>query len=162
MPHSFGVRARTRQMFSRDFRKKGVIPLTTYMTTYKVGDIVDIKANAAIHKGMPHKYYHGKTGVVYNVSKVALGIICYKVVGNRYMEKRVNIRVEHVKPSKCRLEFLQRVKDNEKAKADARKAGLPLPNLKRLAAQPRAAHVLSAEGAGAPQTIYPVPYETLV
>jgi large subunit ribosomal protein L21e len=59
MPHSFGYRARTRHMFSRDFRKKGAIPLSTYLKTYKVGDIVDIKANGAIHKGMPHKFYHG-------------------------------------------------------------------------------------------------------
>jgi len=35
------------------------IKLTTYLKTYKVGDIVDIKADAAIHKGMPHKFYHG-------------------------------------------------------------------------------------------------------
>jgi large subunit ribosomal protein L21e len=59
MPHSFGLRARTRHLFSRDFRKKGVIALSTYLKTYKVGDIVDIKANGAVHKGMPHKFYHG-------------------------------------------------------------------------------------------------------
>jgi hypothetical protein len=34
---------------------KGVIPMSTYLTTYKVGDIVDIKANAAEQKGMSHK-----------------------------------------------------------------------------------------------------------
>jgi large subunit ribosomal protein L21e len=65
MPHSFGYRARTRHMFSRDFRKKGYIGLSTYLKTYKVGDIVDIKANGAIHKGMPHKFYHGFVPVVY-------------------------------------------------------------------------------------------------
>jgi hypothetical protein len=82
MPHSFGrtyhwkhptqlsshhrlfifwslVRARTRHMFSRNFREHGAIPLSTYLKTYKVGDIVDIKANAAVQKGMPHKFYHG-------------------------------------------------------------------------------------------------------
>ncbi|SAL98383.1 hypothetical protein [Absidia glauca] len=47
MPHSFGLRARTRHMFSRNFREHGAIPLSTYLKTYKVGDIVDIKANAA-------------------------------------------------------------------------------------------------------------------
>lgn len=29
------------------------------MVTFRVGDIVDIKANAAQQRGMPHKYYHG-------------------------------------------------------------------------------------------------------
>ncbi|KAG0018244.1 hypothetical protein BGZ80_007396, partial [Entomortierella chlamydospora] len=60
MPHSYGIRARTRHMFARNFREHGMpIKLTTYLKTYKVGDIVDIKANGAIHKGMPHKFYHG-------------------------------------------------------------------------------------------------------
>ena len=97
MPHSFGMRARTRHMFSRSFKNKGMIPLTTYLKIYKVGDIVDIKANAAQQKGMPHKFYHGRTGIVYNVSPTSVGVIVYKVVGNRYLEKRVNLRIEHVK-----------------------------------------------------------------
>jgi ribosomal protein L21E len=33
--------------------------MSTYLINYRVGDIVDIKANAAQQKGMPHKYYHG-------------------------------------------------------------------------------------------------------
>lgn len=59
MPHSYGLRARTRHLFARDFRQHGPIKLSTYMKTYKVGDIVDIKCNAAVHGGMPHKFYHG-------------------------------------------------------------------------------------------------------
>jgi large subunit ribosomal protein L21e len=43
-----------------------------------------------------------RTGIVYNVTPSSVGVIVYKVVGNRYMEKRVNLRVEHVKHSKCR------------------------------------------------------------
>ncbi|GLE08632.1 hypothetical protein PINS_up019947 [Pythium insidiosum] len=62
MPHSFGYRARTRDMFARPFRQRGMIKLSTYLRTFKVGDYVDIKANGAIHKGMPHKFYHGPHG----------------------------------------------------------------------------------------------------
>ena len=29
---------------------------------------------------MPHKYYHGKTGVVWNVTKRAVGVEIYKQV----------------------------------------------------------------------------------
>jgi hypothetical protein len=36
-----------------------MIKLSTYLIPYRVGDIVDIKANAAQQKGMPHKYYQG-------------------------------------------------------------------------------------------------------
>merc|ERR1712010_188699 len=58
-----GLRRGTRYMFARDFRKHGPLALTKYLTVYKRGDIVDIKGNGAIQKGMPHKSYHGKTGM---------------------------------------------------------------------------------------------------
>ena len=35
----------TARSFSRDFKKKGMIPLSTYLKQYKVGDIVDVVAN---------------------------------------------------------------------------------------------------------------------
>ena len=44
MPHSYGYRARTRDMFSRAFRDNGMIRLSTYLIKYKVGDYVDISA----------------------------------------------------------------------------------------------------------------------
>lgn len=31
-------------------RQKGFIPLSTYLTTYKLGDYVDVKVNGAVHK----------------------------------------------------------------------------------------------------------------
>ena len=40
-----------------------MIKLSTYLIPYRVGDIVDIKANAAQQRGMPHKYYHGCVGL---------------------------------------------------------------------------------------------------
>ncbi|KAJ3393873.1 Kinesin-like protein kif9 [Entophlyctis sp. JEL0112] len=155
-----GLRARTRHLFARDFRTKGQIKLSTYLVNYKVGDIVDIKANGAVQKGMPHKYYHGKTGIVYNVTKSAVGVIVNKRVGGRYIEKRVNIRVEHIKHSKCRDDFLKRVRANDRAKAEAKITGVPAV-VKRLPAQPRPAHFVSAKK-NAPVTVAPIPYEALV
>lgn len=35
---------------------------------------MDIKCNPSIHKGMPFKYYHGRTGIVFNVTKTSLGV----------------------------------------------------------------------------------------
>ena len=40
-------------MFSRPFRKHGVVPLATYMRIYKKGDIVGIKGMHTVGKGMP-------------------------------------------------------------------------------------------------------------
>jgi large subunit ribosomal protein L21e len=80
MPAGHGLRSRTRDLFARPFRKKGYIPLTTYLRTYKIGDNVDIKVNGAVHKGMPHKFYHGRTGRVWNVTKRAIGVEINKQV----------------------------------------------------------------------------------
>ncbi|KAI9927919.1 hypothetical protein MW887_002771 [Aspergillus wentii] len=51
MGHSHGLRSGTRYAFSRNFKEHGSIPLSTYLKTYRVGDIVDIKVNGAVQKG---------------------------------------------------------------------------------------------------------------
>ncbi|ORZ33876.1 60S ribosomal protein L21-A [Catenaria anguillulae PL171] len=160
MPHSFGYRARTRHLFSKNFREHGPEHLSTYLKVYRVGDIVDIKANAAIHKGMPHKFYHGRTGIIYNVTKSAVGVIINKRVGNRFVEKRVNIRIEHIKHSKCRDDFLKRVKENAAKKHAAKEAGEKIV-LKRQPAQPLPKALIKTAKTSI-ETISPIAYEALV
>ncbi|KAL1869846.1 hypothetical protein VTK73DRAFT_2920 [Phialemonium thermophilum] len=160
MGHSAGLRAGTRYAFSRNFREKGMIRLSTYLRQYRVGDIVDIKTNGAVQKGMPHKVYHGKTGVVYNVTKSAVGVIIYKKVKHRYIEKRVNIRIEHIQPSRSREDFLRRVKANAELKRKAKAEGTPV-QLKRQPAMPRDARTISMKD-NYPETLAPVPYETTI
>ncbi|KAB8200142.1 Ribosomal protein L21e [Aspergillus parasiticus SU-1] len=156
MGHSHGLRSGTRYAFSRNFKEHGQIALSTYLKTYRVGDIVDIKVNGAVQKGMPYKVYNGKTGVVYNVTKSSVGVLLYKVVRNRYLEKRVNIRIEHVKHSRSREDFIKRVKENAEKKKQAKEQGVHL-HLKRQPVGPREAHVVEA---AAPETITPIPYDT--
>merc|ERR1712066_254606 len=158
MTNPKGYRRGTRDMFSRAYKTKGVEHLSTYLKTYKIGDIVDIKGNGAFQKGMPHKSYHGKTGGVFNVSKLALGVIVNKRVRGRILPKRVSIRVEHVKHSTCRLDFLNRVKANEVLKREAKEAGKEAPHCKRMAKEPLKAHVVTTEG-NEPQVLGPIPYE---
>lgn len=109
---------------------------------------------------MPHKFYHGKTGIVYNVTKSSVGVICNKIVGNRYIEKRINLRVEHVKHSACRQEFLDRVKTNAQLKKDAKAKGEKVI-VKRQPAKPRGDRIVSTEN-NLPQTLAPVAYETFI
>ena len=68
MVHSHGKRARTRDLFSKPFRKNGATPFQRYFLSYRKGDYVDIITDGSVHKGMPHKFYHGKTGRVFNVT----------------------------------------------------------------------------------------------
>lgn len=151
-----GLRAKTRDLFTRAYRTNGVIPLTTYLRTYKIGDYVDIKANAAVQLGMPYKYYHGKTGVVWNVNKRSVGVEVFKKVKGRFMRKRIHVRIEHVSPSRCREEFLARRADNDARKAEAKKRGESL-KVKRTPAGPNAGEII----AGDVELVTPFPYDIL-
>jgi len=160
MGHSGGLRSGTRYAYARGFKMRGVIPMTTYLQQFKVGDIVDVVANGAVQKGMPFKVYHGKTGVIYNVAKSAVGVILYKQVGNRYLEKRVNVRIEHIKLSRSRDDFLRRVKANAAAKTQAKKDGKTV-QVKRQPLMPREAKTIALKE-NLPETVVPVAYETTI
>lgn len=162
MPHSYGTRARTRHMFSKKFRQHGPIHLSQYLMNVKVGDYVDILANPSIHKGMPHKGYHGRTGIIFNVNKSAVGVRVNKFVNGRIIEKRIHVRIEHVRKSKCQAEILARKKSNEAAKEEARKTGNKI-NLKRSPKLPAAGYFVKAPGGdGVLTTIQPLPFSDLV
>lgn len=119
MPHSFGLRSRTRHMFAVPFGEHGPTHLSTYMVNFKLGDIVDIKGSGKVHKGMPHKYYHGKTGTVWNVTPRAIGVEVNKQVRNRIIRKRIHVRVEHAKKSTCQQDFINRRKENDAKRREA-------------------------------------------
>jgi len=162
MPHSFGVRARTRHMFAKKFRQHGPIHLSRYLLSIKVGDYVDIFADPSIHKGMPHKHYHGRTGIVFNVTKSAVGVRVNKFVNGRILEKRIHVRIEHVRPSKCQKEILARRISNDAAKVEARKTGVKI-DLKRTPKLPKEGYFLEkAGGDGVITTIQPLPFSDLV
>uniref|UniRef100_A0A8C5PD58 Large ribosomal subunit protein eL21 n=1 Tax=Leptobrachium leishanense TaxID=445787 RepID=A0A8C5PD58_9ANUR len=128
MTNKRGKRRGTRYMFARPFRKHGVVPLSTYMRIYKKGDIVDIKGMGKIQKG--------------------------KILAKR---TRINVRVEHIRHSKSKDSFLQRVKENERKKKEANQKGTWV-ELKRQPAQPREAHFVWTFGKE-PELLEPIPYE---
>jgi large subunit ribosomal protein L21e len=136
--------------------KRGEDALTIISTTYRRSGLA-IKLTSF---SMPHKVYHGKTGVIYNVTKSAVGVIIYKRVGNRYIEKRVNVRVEHINLSRSREEFINRVKENALKKQKAKAEGTHVL-LKRQPAMPRESRTVDAKD-NPPETVTPIPYETTI
>lgn len=114
MTHSYGYKRKTRHKFRKGFKQHGAIHIAKSLTSYRIGDIVDVVVDGAIHKGMPYKYYHGRTGTVFNVNPRSVGVIVNKQVRNRIIPKRLHIRVEHLKLSTSRVEFLNRIKENDK------------------------------------------------
>jgi len=75
-------------------RRNSVRSLSYLLYDHKVGDKVVIDIDPSEHKGMPHRRFQGKVGVVEKVGRRALTV---KVnIGNK--EKRVAARLNHVKP----------------------------------------------------------------
>lgn len=109
-------------MFSGPLRKHGVVPLATYMRIYEKGD-VDMEGMGTVHKGPPHKRYHGKTGRVRGVPQRAVGIVNKQVKG-QLLARRTNS--EQIKHSKSRDSFLKHVKENDQKKKDAIEKGAGL------------------------------------
>ncbi len=78
---------------------------------------------------------------------------------NKIIQKRINVRVEHVKHSNCRKDFLRRVKENEEKRRLAKEKGEKV-NLKRQPVGPRKGHFVNTKGKE-PELVEPIPYEFL-
>eukprot|EP00928_Gymnodinium_smaydae_P045652 TRINITY_DN303_c0_g1_i4.p3 TRINITY_DN303_c0_g1~~TRINITY_DN303_c0_g1_i4.p3 ORF type:complete len:166 (-),score=51.93 TRINITY_DN303_c0_g1_i4:45-542(-) len=118
--NSRGFRHGTRNKFSKAYRTKGMPGVSRYLAVFRRGDYVDIVVDASVQKGMPYSFYHGRTGVVFNVNRNAIGVEITKVVGNRQLRKRLHVRAEHLRKSRCNEAFLQRVKENDVKKREAK------------------------------------------
>jgi len=61
---SKGIRSRTRGMMSKSPRKRGMNSLARSFQKFEVGEKANIIIDPAMHKGQPHKRFHGQTGEV--------------------------------------------------------------------------------------------------
>jgi len=109
---------------------------------------------------MPHKFYQGRTGVVFNVTKRAIGVTVNKLVNTRIVKKQVHIAVPHLKPSTCQKDIISRKASNEAHKAAVRAGKAEKKPLKRSHKEPNAAFCFDASKL--PTTIQPTPYVDLV
>jgi len=141
------------------------------LVNYYLDDIVDIKANSAVHRGMPHSIYHGKTGKVWDVTPRSVGVEVMKKVRGKLIRKRIHVRIEHVKKSGCQEEFRKRLAANlairqaeAKTNAALKKAGKPpvaRANLKRYPQAPLPAHTIRVADATV-ESVSPLKYELLM
>lgn len=159
MVRSNGKRANTRDLFKKAFRKKGNEHVSTFLQVFKVGQYVDIRINPTVMKGMPHKFYHGRTGRVFNVSRTSVGVEVSKRVRNRVILKRFHIRIEHVRKSLCNDDYLARCKARESEAHAAHSSGKKYTVIKRTPALPREAHYVDASTT---EVVEPIPYEFVV
>ncbi len=61
---SKGIMEKSRQIFRRSPRKRGLSPITRALRTFEVGDKATIVIDSSKQKGWPHHRFHGLTGTV--------------------------------------------------------------------------------------------------
>lgn len=94
MRKSRGFRAKSRSLLRRKPRERGKMSLSKILREYKPGENVVIDINPSVHKGMPHRRYHGNVGVI-----VARRGRAYAVnVTQGDAVKKIIVLPEHLKP----------------------------------------------------------------
>ena len=96
MGKSKGYRRGTRKLLRKKPRDRGMQPLGRLLYEYKPDEKVVIKINASVHKGMPHRRYHGRIATV--EEKRGRAYVVKLMEGNK--EKAVILRPEHIQPYK--------------------------------------------------------------
>ena len=83
------------------------------------------------------------------------------MVRSRIEKKRINVRIEHVRPSKCRTDFLTRAKavDAKLRAAKLEKKFLPIEEIKRFPTAPKAGYIVKADAVA---TLKPVPFDDML
>ncbi len=109
---------------------------------------------------MPFKHYQGRTGVVFNINKRAVGVVINKQVNGRIIPKKIHVAVPHLRQSSCQAQIIARKKENESIKKAVREGKAQKQNLKRENTQPKAGYFYKVEAT--PETIQPLPYVDLV
>lgn len=91
MKHSRGFRTKTRQKLSG-----GRFSIAEALQEFKAGDMVRIRINPAVHKGMPHPRFQAAAGKV--VEKRGRSFMVEVKMGNA--TKTVSAKPEHLTPLK--------------------------------------------------------------
>jgi len=96
MRPSKGYRNRTRKCLKKHPRRRGMPPLSKTLREYEIGDYVDIEPEPAVHKGLPHRRFIGKTGFI--IGKRGRAYLIR--VKDKGKEKTLITLPEHISPSK--------------------------------------------------------------
>ncbi|MHA2202824.1 MAG: 50S ribosomal protein L21e [Candidatus Hodarchaeales archaeon] len=90
---SKGLNFRTRKIFSKHPRKRGLPSLSRTLTNYEVNSKVNIVIEPSVQKGRPHRRFHGKTGIV--LEKRGQAYLIQVSDGKSF--KKIIARPEHLK-----------------------------------------------------------------
>jgi large subunit ribosomal protein L21e len=93
---SRGYRSGTRRLFKKEPRERGKIKLSKLLYEYQPGSQVVVKIDSSVHKGMPHRRFHGRVGTVVNKR----GRSYVVSVSQGHAVREIIVRPEHLEPYK--------------------------------------------------------------
>jgi large subunit ribosomal protein L21e len=96
MRKSKGYRSGARRLLTKEPREHGKLRLSKLLHEYQSGTSVVIKIDSSVHKGMPHRRYHGKVGTV--LKKRGRSYVVSVSQGDALRE--IIVRPEHLEPYK--------------------------------------------------------------
>jgi large subunit ribosomal protein L21e len=91
-----GYRRKTRYLLKRKPRERGKTGLSKVLREYEPTEKVVIKLDPSVHKGMPHRRFHGKIGVI--AEKRGRSYVVNVSQGDAI--KEIVVRPEHITPHK--------------------------------------------------------------
>jgi len=97
MKRSKGIRNRNRTLFRRKPRDRGKNPLGRILTPYTPGQMVTISINPSIQKGMPHRRYQGRVGMI--SEKRGRAYVIQVTTGK--VPRQIIARPEHIQPMRA-------------------------------------------------------------
>ncbi len=96
MARSHGMRKKTRKKLSKNKRERGLSPISRAIQRFELGDKVHIRIDPSVHKGMPHRRFHGMTGEVVGERGRAFIVRISDGVRGRKKQKELFVRPEHL------------------------------------------------------------------
>jgi large subunit ribosomal protein L21e len=96
MRKSKGYRSGARRLLTKEPREHGKLRLSKLLHEYQPGTSIVIKIDPSVHKGMPHKRYHGRVGKILN--KRGRSYVVSVSQGDAMRE--IIVRPEHLEPYK--------------------------------------------------------------
>ncbi len=103
MARSHGERKKTRKKLSKRKRDRGLSPISKAVQRFEAGDKVHIKIDPSVHKGMPHRRFHGMTGEVVGRRGRAFIVKVFDGIRGHKKPKELFIRPEHLSPQLTQL-----------------------------------------------------------
>jgi large subunit ribosomal protein L21e len=96
MRKSKGFRSSARRLLTKGTREHGKLRLSKLLHEYQPGTNVVVMIDSSVHKGMPHRRFHGKVGIVLN--KRGRSYVVSVAQGDAI--KEIIVRPEHLEPWK--------------------------------------------------------------